>query len=99
MENYDAIINTYLNFFGCHLLESCETENSRICYDSIYSYLKNYDKNMKEVIYELHIPDLYTEKPKDIIVFYKSAIDCLRNKLRKELYSLDLMERKKYFIY
>lgn len=41
MENYNEIINSYMKFFCCHLLEHSGIEDSVICYDSIYSYLVN----------------------------------------------------------
>ena len=97
MENYNEIINSYMKFFCCHLLEHSGIEDSVICYDSIYSYLKHYENNMNEVVYELHMPDIYAKNVKDIVVFYNSAIDYLRHKLRKQLQILDVQDRKKVF--
>lgn len=93
----DEIINSYMNFFCCHLLEYSEVENSGICFDGIYSYWKNYEKNIEEVVYELHMPDIFSNSVNDIVVFYNSAIDYLRCKLRKKLRLLDVKERKKVF--
>lgn len=98
MKDYNYIINSYMKFFCCHLLEYCGIEDSGMCFDSVYSYLKNYEKNMKEVVYELHMPDICSKNVKDIVAFYNSAIDYLREKLRKKLQILDAKE-KKLFIY
>jgi hypothetical protein len=97
MENYNEIINSYLKFFCCHLLESSGAENSGMCFESIYSYLKHYEKNISEVVYELHMQDICSKNVKEIVVFYNAAIDYLRHKLRKELQILDIQDRKKVF--
>lgn len=97
MEIYNEIINSYLKFFCCHLLEQSGTEDSGIYFDSIYSCVKHYEKNMNEFVYELHMPDIYSKNVKDIVVFYNSAIDYLRYKLRKQLRNLDVQDRKKVF--
>lgn len=97
MEIYNEIINSYMRFFCCHLLEQSGVEDSGMYFDSIYSCSKHYEKNMNEVIYELHMPDIYSKNEKDIVVFYNSAIDYLRCKLRKQLQIYDVPNSKKVF--
>lgn len=97
MQKYDEIINSYMKFFWCHLLEYMGIGDSGLYFDSTYSYLKHYEKNMNEAIYGLYMPDIYSENVKDIVIFYNSAIDYLRNNLRKELQILNKQERKKVF--
>lgn len=97
MKDYTSIVNSYMKFFCCRLLEYSGIEDSGFYFGSIYSYLKNYDNNMREVVYELHMPNLYSKNTVDIIVFLNAAIDYLRRKMRKKLLEMDTKERKEIF--
>lgn len=97
MEIYPKIIDAYMKIFYCHLLEQDGTEYFGMNYDSKYIYRRHYEKNMNEVVYELHMPDIYSKNVEDIDVFYKSAIDYLKHKLRKQLQILDVKDVKKVF--
>lgn len=66
MEDYTEIINAYMNFFACHLLESVDDTKTKMYFEDVYSFKKQFDKNVEKCIYELHIPDIYSSEEKDM---------------------------------
>ena len=103
MEDYTEIINAYMNFFACHLLESVDDTKTKMYFEDVYSFKKQFDKNVEKCIYELHIPDIYSSEEKDIIVFLDALISSLRNKIRNQLKEIaeitrNRQQRKKNYI-
>lgn len=67
MADYTEIINAYMNFFACHLLESVDDTKTKMYFEDVYNFKKQFDKNVEKCIYELHIPDIYAAGEKDIL--------------------------------
>lgn len=97
MADYTEIINAYMNFFACHLLENVDDTKTKMYFEEVYSFKKQFDKNVEKCIYELHIPDIYSTEEKDIILFLDALISSLRNKIRNQLKEIDSRERKIIF--
>lgn len=97
MADYTEIINAYMNFFACHLLENVDDTKTKMYFEEVYSFKKQFDKNVEKCIYELHIPDIYSTEGKDIILFLDALISSLRNKIRNQLKEIDSRERKIIF--
>ena len=51
MEDYTEIINAYMNFFACHLLESVDDTKTKMYFEDVYSFKKQFDKNVEKCIY------------------------------------------------
>lgn len=97
MTDYTEIINAYMNFFVCRLLENIDTKKSEMYFNGIYNFKKQFCKNIEKCIYELHISDINSTKEKDIIVLLDAIISSLRNKIRNQLKKIDSRERKIIF--
>lgn len=97
MTDYTEIVNAYMKFFACHLLESVDDTKTKMYFEDIYSFKKQFHKNIEKCIYELHIPDINSTKEKDILALLDAVISSLRNKIRNQLKEIDSRERKNIF--
>ncbi len=97
MKDYTEIINVYMNFFACHLLEYVEDTKTKMYFEDIYSFKKQFNKNVEKCIYELHIPDIDSIKEEDSLVLIDAIIRQLRNKIRFYLKKIDSRESKLIF--
>lgn len=97
MKNYVSIINAYMNFFVCNIYERVDESMTREYFEDIYSYGKQFDKNIEKVIYELHMPDVRVTKEEHIIIVFDAIISELRKCIRNWLKKIDVRERKIVF--
>lgn len=95
MQDFSVIIDIYMKFFSCRLLECVDGTYQRDYFDDIYSFEKNFQKEIQYYLYEEHMPDIFCSSKKDIVKLYDSIIGFLRRKLRNILEMINGKELRK----
>ena len=95
MQDFSGIIDIYMKFFSCHLLEYVDVTYQSVYFDDIYSFEKIYKKEIQYYLYEVHMPEFSCSSKKDIVQLYDSIIGFLRRKLRTILGEINGKELRK----
>lgn len=95
MQDFSTIIDIYMKFFSCRLLEYVDGTYQSAYFDDIYSFEKICKKEIQCYLYELNMPEICCSSKKDIVKLYDSIIVFLRRKLRKILGEINGGELRK----
>lgn len=97
MEQYKGIIETYLKFFECNLLEELNGDADLIFYSDVYNSRKSFEKNVRYCLREMMLSNLHLNNKNDIVFLYGEIIKVLRRKIMKEISVLVEGEVKELF--